>query len=1046
MDVYTGNLLKKINTIRENIYTDVSPIDDIRFKEGDLKGAEAVSYNDNDWETFSVGQFWGGRDLTCWFRIPIEIPPENAGKRYAVIIQPGKRYFFDASQGGDYREYEWLVYLDGIPLQSIDIRRNEVVLWDKLVPGKKHLLAIEAFSGLETHQHRLEQADLVIIDGESEDFYYNAKIAFETLQSADENHPDGPRIYNTLKKSLLLVDFLQIGQPAFYQSIKKANQLIKKELFSDDTPKKNHPTVVSVGNSHLDIAWMWQTKHSRKKAARTFSNTLRLMEIYPEYRFIQSQAQIYSFLKESYPSIYERIKEKIKNGRLEATGGMWVEPDCNIPNGESLIRQFLYGKRFFEKEFGKENKVVWLPDVFGYCYSLPQIIAKCGLRYFMTTKMSWSQFIKIPNDTFYWEGLDGTRILTHFISTPDPRGWQDYSADLNPKFVKGCWDNYKQKKENKEILFAFGWGDGGCGPTRDMLENSKRLPFMNDIIPNHRQGGVEDFFADLEERVIQLPIWSDELYLQFHRGCYTSQGWIKKKNRQSEILYHNTELFCTIDFLKSGVYPQTDLNKGWELILINQFHDILPGSSIPEVYEDCRKEYQKIESIGEKHLGRALENISSGAISTGSGKKMVVFNALSWKRSDLIRFPIKDMKPLQITDDSGKEISYQVTEGKDEVIAYVHDIPSTGYRYYNIQNKESALNFSSSLKISKNHLENQFFAIDFNENGLITSVFDKHSNREVVEAGKAANILQIFEDRPLRNNAWDIDVFYQDKCVELTELDHIEVIEKGPIRGGLRLKRKFLDSEIIQNIYIYKDIPRIDFYTDVNWQQHETLLKVAFPVNIHANKATYDIPYGNIQRPTHWNTLWDLGRFEVAAQKWADLSEGDYGVSLLNDCKYGYDIKENVIRLTLIKSAIAPDPNADIGHHSFAYSLYPHPGDWRRGGTVQEAYHFNYQPMVKIVKSASDKKSEKTYSFVETDSENVIVETVKKSEDSESVVIRAYEMYNQRGTVQFTFAHPLKNIWECNMLEKDKKRIDFTGNRVTVNFKPYEIKTLMIEF
>ncbi len=565
MDVNFGNLAKKIQTIKDNIYSEITPFELIKFKQGDLPDAKSVKYDDSKWRKFSVGQSWGGRDITCWFRIPLVVPKVASGKKYAVIFQPGKRYFFDASQGGDYREYELLVHLDGQPLQSVDIRRNEIMLWDKLKPGKRHILAIEAFSGLETHQHRLEQADLVCIDAETEDFYYNTKIAFETIQSTDKNNPKNVHMLSTLEASLLMVDFLQIGSDSFYDSIKKANAFIKKELYKDNTPKKDHATVMSLGNSHLDLAWMWQTKHSRKKAARTFSNTLRLMEIYPEYHFIQSQAQLYTFIKESYPDIYKRIKEQIKSGRIEATGGMWAESDCNIPWGESLVRQFLYGKRFFEKEFGKESKVVWLPDAFGFCYTMPQIMKKCGLKFFMTTKMSWSQFVRIDYDTFYWQGLDGSKVMAYFITTPDPRGWDDYSADLNPKLLKGCWDEYQHKEKNNEVLFVYGWGDGGCGPTRDMLENSTRLSYMNELLPNHRQGLVEEFFEGLESRVDELPVWNDELYLQFHRGCYTSQAWIKKANRKSEILYHDTELFCAIDSINKGPYPHEEINKGWEI-------------------------------------------------------------------------------------------------------------------------------------------------------------------------------------------------------------------------------------------------------------------------------------------------------------------------------------------------------------------------------------------------------------------------------------------------------------------------------------------------
>jgi len=1046
MDVHIKNLEKKIQTIKSHIYSDVIPFKDIKFNEGDLQEAKAIKYDDSKWKSISVGQFWGGRDLTFWFRIPVVVPKIEAGKKYAAVIQPGRRYFFDASQGGDYREYELLVYLDGEPLQSIDIRRNEVMLWDKLKPGKKHVLAIEAFSGLENHQHRLEQADLVCIDEETEDFYYNTKIALETYYAAGETHPSSPALLSILKKALLMVDFLQIGSQSFYQSVKKANLFLKKELYRSNAEKKNRPTVLSLGNSHLDIAWKWQTKHSRKKAARTFSNTLRLMTLFPDYHFIQSQAQIYAFMKESYPDIYMHLKEQIKAGRLEATGGMWVESDCNIPGGESLVRQFLYGKRFFEKEFGTECHVVWLPDAFGFCYSLPQIIKKCNLKYFVTTKMSWSQFVRIEYDTFHWEGLDGSKILAYFITTPDPRGWDDYSADLNPKLLKGCWDEYQQKEENNEVLFVYGWGDGGCGPTRDMLENAGRLAYMNELLPNHRQGLVEDFFARLEKKVDKLPVWNDELYLQFHRGCYTSQAWIKKANRQSEILYHDTELFCAIDAAGKGKYPQKDLNKGWELILLNQFHDILPGSSIPEVYQDCREEYKQVMDLGSKNLEQAFQNLTGGQVYSAAGEKLVLFNSLSWDRTDLVHIKMNGSSSLfVIEDDHGRALPTQLTADKKYMLAFLSEIPALGYRFYTVKRLKNALRQKSGLKISKNKMENKFFRLSFDKQGWISAIYDKINRREIFEDGQRGNVLQAFEDRPLRNNAWDIEIYYQDKCIEISDLQQVKVLEDGPLRGALQQKRKFLDSEITQTIYIYEHLPRIDFETEIDWLQHETLLKVAFPVNIHAHSATYEIPYGTIQRPTHWNTLWDMGRFEVPAQKWADLSEGDYGVSLLNNCKYGYDIRNNLMRLTLIKSPIEPDPDADIGRHSFSYALYPHRGDWRSGGTIREAYQLNYPVHARFVSSPQRKEGEISFSFAKTNRDHVIIESVKKAEDSDEIVVRLYETSNQRGDVQISFAGAIKGVWESNMLEKEKQPLKHEKHVVTIDIRPYEIKTLMVK-
>jgi alpha-mannosidase len=927
----------------------------------------------------------------------------------------------------------------------VDVRRNEILLWNNVKPGQDHILAIEAFSGLESHQHLFEQADLVLINEDVENFYYNSKIVYETMQAVGENDLRSSHILNILEQALLQVDLLEIGSRSFFQSINNANKYLCTELYAKVLEEK-FPAVVGTGHAHLDIAWMWQTKHSKKKAARTFANALQLMEIYPEFTFAQSQAQLYKYVQEYYPTLFKRVREKIKNGRWEATGGMWVESDCNIPGGESLVRQFLYGKRYFKKEFGVDIKVVWLPDVFGFCYSLPQIIKKCAMSYFMTTKLSWSQFTKFPYDTFYWEGLDGTRILAHFITTPDRRGWNDYSVDLNPVNVKACWDNYHQKQENQEVLISFGWGDGGGGVTRDMLENARRLNYMK-VLPNYHHGNIENFFADLKNRVSELPVWNDEFYLQLHRGCYTSQAKIKKNNRLSEVLYHNAELFAAMCYLKTGRYPRGDLNPGWEKILLNQFHDILPGSSIAEVYQDSALEYKLIMKIGNEYLDQAMQKICTKLNPVGSESLLAVFNPLSWTRTDMVRMPcVENFKHFEIVDKAGRSIPYQLIHDEKEILLFLTDIPSMGYALFKIKSVNSPQSFSSKLFISKHKLENQFFRMTLSGEGLIEEIYDKRYGRSIIKEDGLGNVLQVFEDRPVTNDAWDIDIFYQDKCKELREADQIEIKEQGPIRGGIQVTRKYLDSTITQHIYIYDQIPRIDFYTEIDWQQHQTLLKTAFPLNIHNNKATYEIPFGTIERPTHWNTDWDRGRFEVPAQKWADVSEGDYGMSLINDCKYGYDIKDSIMRLTLLKSAVDPDPNADIGHHEFCYTLYPHTGDWRDGGTVRMAYQFNYPLISRIIKAKSHTKVLSDYSMVRVNPGNVIVETIKKAEDSKAIIFRVYEAHNQRGEAQLEFAHTPIKVEECNLLEQERKHISFINNIVKFYILPYEIKTFIVEF
>ena len=1035
-------IAKKINSLKAHIYTVQTPLTDIRISPENTYSAEAIDYDDSQWKTFSVGKSWGGEDKTCWFRIRFNIPDKMPGKP-AVILQPGKRFFFKSSEGGDLREYELLVYLNSLPLQSIDVRRNVIPLWDIDNLEEHNVLAVEAFSGLEQHQHIFEQVDLVAVRENVEKLYYHCKNIYDSILICRPENPQHSFLLNVLRETLKIVDFLNEGNSVFIDSVDQAIQYVENKVFETNIKTLHRPTVFCTGHAHIDIAWMWQIKHSKKKAARTFANALRLMSLYPEYRFIQSQPQLYKYVQQQYPYIFDQIRKKVATGQWEAEGGMWVEPDCNLPSGESLVRQFLFGKRYFKKEFGIDSKIMWIPDAFGFCYSLPQIMLKSGIKYFMTTKLSWSQFIKIPYDTFWWQGVDGSRILTHFITTPDPRGWNDYSVDLSADNLNNCWENYRQKQQNDNVLMSYGWGDGGGGPVPEMMENSRRLKAIQ-CLPQQKNTTVREFFNVLEENAGNFPVWNEELYLQFHRGCYTSQAAVKRANRKAELLLRQIELFSAINLLNGAEYPQEEINNLWELVLLNQFHDILPGSSIPQVYKDCDADYNQIFSKGQEILQKAQQDIVRLKAGHVSDKTVLTaFNSLCWERAAIVRCPMFESQDedFHITDTSGNSLPVQFDKYANTFYFYTSSLPAMGIQSFYIKNgtKKDTL---SSLKISQHLMENRFFEIQLDNCGNITSIFDKRINRQVLQTGKSGNVFQLFEDRPARNNAWDIDIFYDEKHQDVLNLTKIKVIEEGPVRAGILVKRTFLNSTITQRIYIYDQIPRIDFETIVNWNQHQTLLKVAFPVDIHSNKAVYEIPFGTIERPTHKNTNWDYGRFEVPAQKWADLSEEGYGVSLLNDCKYGYDIHENTIRLTLIKSGIAPDPNADIGIHYFNYSLVPHTGSWKDGHIVKMAHEFNDE--IKCVKFVAT-PSITDFSFFQIDTDHVIIDTIKKAEDDNNIIIRVYETYNKRGKVKINCFKNITRVVECNLMEEETGPVEFNDQSFWFQINPYEIKTLKLQ-
>lgn len=709
---------------------------------------------------------------------------------------------------------------------------------------------------------------------------------------------------------------------------------------------------------------------------------------------------------------------------------------------------------FFEQEFGVKNRVLWLPDVFGYSAALPQILKKSGIDYFATTKISWNEYNKMPYDTFIWKGIDGTSVLTHFITTRNyvrdshmHSYTTTYNANLIPADVSGAWQRYQQKDLSREVIISYGYGDGGGGPTKEMLENAGRLEKGIPGCPKVKQGKVLEFFERLEKTTEgnkKLPKWVGELYLEYHRGTYTSMARNKKYNRKSEFLLQDVEWISVLNCVtgSSEQYPEDKINKCWETVLLNQFHDILPGSSIKEVYEDSKKQYEELLGTGREMLRKTLKET---AVKVDlESQSVLVFNQLGFDRSDIVTVSLpEEYKNGKLIDMGGNPVVLQWTD-EGNAVFYAENIPAKGYKAYQLEKAGSQAVQSSFLSSTEKMLKNKYFEILFDDNYHIISILDKRNGRELIPKGCRANVLQAFEDKPIQYDAWDINLYYQEKMWEVDNIVKAELIEDGQVRTALRIERAFLDSTIVQTIYIYRDIPRIDFHNIIDWKEKQILLKAAFPVDIHNDKATYEIQYGNVERPTHWNTSWDYARFEVCGHKWADLSEDDYGVSLMNDCKYGYDIKDGDMRLTLLKSGIYPNKDADQEMHEFTYSLYPHEGNWKTGETVQSAYNLNC-PMYAVMEESHTGTLPKSLSFVNTDRENVIIEVVKKAEDSDDIIIRLYECYNRRTTVMTEFFKEINEVWECDLMENKQQKLASSGKGFCFEIKPYEIKTFAVK-
>lgn len=822
-----------------------------------------------------------------------------------------------------------------------------------------------------------------------------------------------------------------------WDTFQQTHKLDFKELneFSKEIKKD---TLHMIGQSHIDLAWLWRWPETIDICRRTNQSALNFFDEEPDYKYTQTSAQAFLWMEEHHPGIFKKIQQKVKEGRFFIVGGMWVEPDLNIPNGESLVRQVLIGKRYFREKFCVDCVVGYTPDTFGYTLMLPQILKKAGFNYFVTMKLGWNDTTEFPYHLFWWQSPDGSKVLTSFPF----RG--NGEVDLN-QIAK---DLVKLKKHNlNDVPVLYGVGDHGGGPTRQHFANIKKMQNLA-VYPTVYHNDLRSYLERVEKKYTDLPVWNDELYLEYHRGTITTQGLIKKRNRLSEIWLEEAEKIAVF----SGMdYPQADLEDAWKKALFNQFHDILPGSSIPEVYIDANEIYDSVEKTTRKIIKSGMHTIAENIKTKGKGLPLVVFNPLSWNRTDLINLTIPDDVTIQkIIDNKGKEYIFQQNNNQVQLIA--EDVPQSGYKTFWLHKGKSGKK-TNSLKITETTLENKYFRIEINpDNGNIHKMYDKLNKREVFANGQEGNVLQFFEDKPAEWDAWNIG--YTGKEWQAEKVKKVEIIETGPSRAVLRYTRIFQNSIFIQDYIIYSDIPRLDIHTDADWHEHHILLKAAFPVGIQADEATYEIAYGTIQRTTHPKTEAEKAKWEVSAHKFVDLSEPDFGVSLLNDCKYGHDIVGNMMRITLLRSPLTPDPRerpegyvnpyADMGKHELVYSLYPHSGDYKQAFSYRRAYELNY-PLIAELADLHKGKLTAEHSFIKLEPENLVLSVVKKAEDSNAKIIRAYEIHGRPAEAKLTFAWPVKSAWETNLLEERKGQLPVIENTVTFSVKPFEIFTLEVE-
>jgi alpha-mannosidase len=890
---------------------------------------EPITYDDAiraEFAPFRVGDPWGPPWSTTWFRVRGRAPQVAEGRQVVACFDLG----FDGPTGFT---CEALAWKDGKPWRGVD-------------PNHRWLP----------------------IDGPDVDFYLEAAANPRATEAGTEPAPS-------------MLALRRSPEPAF---VLRQAELVVRALPADGVsgaPLDPSHRITAVGHAHIDTAWEWPVREAKRKVARSWSTQLALMDGNADYVFAASQPAHYAWMKKSYPDIYRRVKEKVAAGQWEPVGAMWVEADCNLPSGESLVRQLLQGKRFFMDEFGYETKILWLPDVFGYPGNLPQLISEAGCAFFLTQKLSWNDTNKPEHHTFLWEGIDGTRIFTHFPPA------DTYNGTFTAGDVERSIRNFKDGQSSHRSLYLFGWGDGGGGPQPEMIESAHRLGV--------EIGRAGDFFEAASAEANGLAVSVGELYFELHRGTYTSQSRTKRLNRLAQQALREAEMWSVAS---GGAYPTNELGALWRTLLLNQFHDILPGSSIDWVYEEAERDLA--------HVMERAAGIGESAMSAivGEGERLVAFNSTSHPRTEVV------------------SLDGEYTRIEAPPCGWSAVIPRSS------EPEVSVTDFS---------MENELLRVEWDDRAVLTSIWDKEQRREVLSG--PGNLLQLHDDNPTRWDAWDLDPAYRDSFVELTAVEELQ--RRGGLRGLLSFGRRFGGSWLFQTMSLDAGSRVLRFETFVEWQERHKILRVAFPVTVSAREATYEIQFGHIKRPTHEDTSQARAMFEVCAQRWADLGGDDYGVALLNDCKHGYDIHGSVMRLSLLRGPTHPDPTADLGGHQFTYALMPHPGDFRDAGVIEAAEDLG-SPLLPAYGGLAAASSR---TLIELDTRQVVVEAIKRAEDSDATIVRLYEAWGRRCKARLRTTLPASRAFLCDLLERNREEVAVRGGMLELELSPFKILTVKLE-
>ena len=965
---------------------------------------------------FAVGQAWGPAWGTSWIHLTGTVPPQAAGHAVELVVDLGFSQTWPGFQA------EGLVYRpDGTAVKALNPLNTWIPVTGEARGGEEIDLYVEAAAnpfvftdnpfvptqlgekstaGPEP-RYTMARADINIFNRAVWELVQDVEVLYQLAAELELGSPRRWDILYALERALDAVSLTDVPGTA------EAARAELAQVLAQPAHASAHQ-LSAVGHAHIDSAWLWPVRETVRKVARTASNVVNLLAAYPELKFAMSSAQQYEWLKEQRPGVYAQVKKAVAQGRFIPVGGMWVESDTNMVGSEAMARQFTYGQRFFRENFGVQCEEVWLPDSFGYSAALPQIVRLAGAKWFLTQKISWNTVNKFPHHTFNWEGIDGTRVFTHFPPV------DTYLSELSGAELAHAVRNFRDKGAAKRSLVPFGWGDGGGGPTREMLARARRTKNLEGS-PHVTIQSPAEFFTAAEAEYPSAPVWKGELYLELHRGTYTSQALTKQGNRRSEHLLREAELWSATAAVRGLLdYPYEELDRLWKLVLLQQFHDILPGSSIAWVHREAAERYAEIAAdlqaiIGTSMVALADASLAGDSLSVRTARHpagpAAIFNSSPYPRRGIA--PFSAAVPAPATG--------QVTVERDGADIIVN---------------------------------NGLISVRFGKDGVISSVLDVAANREVVPAGQGTNLLQLHADFPNMWDAWDIDEFYKNTVTDIRELDSLDVATAAG-SAEVTIKRSFRKSHITQRVRIAPDSKTVTVHNDVDWHEQETLLKAAFPIDVHADSARFETQYGHIQRPTHENTSWDSARFEVCAHRWVHVGEPGYGAALINDSTYGHDVSRHpgahgssftTVRLSLLRGPRFPDPNTDQGRHQFSYGLVV-------GADVQDAIEAGYAlnlPEGGVNGAAAGAAVEP---LVSTDSSVVLIEAVKLADDrSGDVIVRLYEPLGARASVGLEASFAVASVAENNLLEQpyDAGSLTFADGRISVALRPFQILTLRL--